>query len=190
MARGRYRVSEFPPGRFPGARFQEARRCGGLQHGGPLAERCKSGPTQVLLGRAGDAGDASAALSGTASRNLMRTGLRGLLPEAVRTRRSKAPYDGVFLASLRPLAMRMLRGVRQMRLVQHGFVDPRSVENRLQKLVQHLECNEPQLRRVILLEYWLQNRERTGALRGSDGVTADEPLFHARLAMSAAFECR
>jgi hypothetical protein len=84
----------------------------------------------------------------------------------------------------------MLRGVRQMRLVQHGFVDPRSVENRLQKLVQHLECNEPQLRRVILLEYWLQNRERTGALRGSDGVTADEPLFHARLAMSAAFECR
>jgi asparagine synthase (glutamine-hydrolysing) len=123
-------------------------------------------------------------------RALMRTGLRGLLPEAVRTRRSKAPYDGVFLASLRPLAMRMLRGVRQMRLVQHGFVDPRSVENRLQKLVQHLECNEPQLRRVILLEYWLQNRERTGALRGSDGVTADEPVFHARLAMSAAFECR
>jgi hypothetical protein len=39
-------------------------------------------------------------------------------------------------------------------------VDRASLQSRLQLLLQGFECNEPQLRHLILLEFWLRRRER------------------------------
>jgi hypothetical protein len=51
---------------------------------------------------------------------------------------------------------------RQLQLVERGFVDRTSVLKRLERLSAGLECNEFQLRQIILLELWLRNRERGG----------------------------
>jgi len=92
-------------------------------------------------------------------RRLMRRAFAGLVPEPVLRRRSKAIYSGVFLESLRPIANGLCRDTRQMRLVELGYVDPDSVAVRLGRLAGGLECNEPQLRYLILLELWLRGRE-------------------------------
>jgi len=42
--------------------------------------------------------------------------------------------------------------------VESGFVDRTSVLSRLQRLSSGLDCNESQLRQIILLELWLRNR--------------------------------
>jgi len=91
-------------------------------------------------------------------RRLMRRAFREMLPEPVLRRRSKGNYGGMFAASLRPLAFELLKDVAGMHLVEGGYVDPASVRNRLGRLVQGLECNEPQLRCLILLEFWLRER--------------------------------
>jgi asparagine synthase (glutamine-hydrolysing) len=92
-------------------------------------------------------------------RRLMRRAFAGLVPEPVLRRRSKAIYSGVFLESLRPIASGLCRNTRRMRLVELGYVDPDSAAVRLGRLAGGLECNEPQLRYLILLELWLRNRE-------------------------------
>ncbi len=92
-------------------------------------------------------------------RRLMRRAFAGLVPEPVLGRRSKAIYSGVFLESLRPIASELGRNTRRMRLVELGYVDPDSVAVRLGRLAGGLECNQPQLRCLILLELWLRGRE-------------------------------
>jgi len=42
--------------------------------------------------------------------------------------------------------------------VQMGFLDCESIVDRLTRMAQGLECNETQLRHVILLESWLRSR--------------------------------
>jgi hypothetical protein len=94
-------------------------------------------------------------------RRLMRRAFHRLLPETILKRRSKATYDGAFIHALRPLADGMLRSVDRMQLVELGYVDRNSAATRLGRLLNGLDCNEPQLRRVILLELWLrQQRQR------------------------------
>jgi asparagine synthase (glutamine-hydrolysing) len=88
-------------------------------------------------------------------RRLLRRALQGLLPEAVLRRRSKATYDGVFLEAMRPLALTLLENPGHMRLVGRGCVDPAALDPRLRKLTHGLDCNEPQLRHLLLLESWL-----------------------------------
>jgi hypothetical protein len=44
-------------------------------------------------------------------------------------------------------------------LVERGYVDLTSLRKRLELLSHSLECNEPQLRQIILLELWLQSLE-------------------------------
>jgi asparagine synthase (glutamine-hydrolysing) len=93
-------------------------------------------------------------------RRLLRRAFRNLLPEAVLNRRSKATYDRVFLEALRPLAASHLEGRCRMRLAECGLVDPAALRPRLRNLIHGLECNEPQLRYLLLLESWLSNRQQ------------------------------
>jgi asparagine synthase (glutamine-hydrolysing) len=91
-------------------------------------------------------------------RRLMRRALADLWPAALRGRRSKALFGGVYCDALRRLAV-SLPDVKSWRVVEHRWVDPASLASRLERLSRGLECNEPQLRRIVLLECWLRSRQ-------------------------------
>jgi asparagine synthase (glutamine-hydrolysing) len=90
-------------------------------------------------------------------RRLMRRALHDLWPAELRKRRSKGSFTGVFLDSLRPLAQSMLQE-RSLQVVERGYLESSSLRRRLEKLTQSLDCNESQLRQIILLEFWLRTR--------------------------------
>lgn len=107
-------------------------------------------------------------------RKLMRSALSDLWPLKVRERRSKGSFSAPWQEASRPLA-RALLNANKLHSVERGFVDGESVRARLERLCLGLDCNESQLRQIILLELWLRdraNRERTGqvlrAARTSD----------------------
>jgi asparagine synthase (glutamine-hydrolysing) len=91
-------------------------------------------------------------------RRLMRRAFQTLWPPELRQRRSKDSFGGVFLDSLRPLAAALLKNGRPIELVERGYVDRASLADRLVRVTNSLECNEPQLRQIILLEFWLRGR--------------------------------
>jgi asparagine synthase (glutamine-hydrolysing) len=92
-------------------------------------------------------------------RRLMRRAFKDFLPSAILERRSKATYTQVYRQALIPLATQMLSQPGQIRLVTHGYVDGPGVSDRLARFLQGLDCNEPQLRQLLLFEFWLRNRE-------------------------------
>jgi asparagine synthase (glutamine-hydrolysing) len=92
-------------------------------------------------------------------RRLMRRAFKDFLPPAVLQRRSKAAYTQAYRQALIPLATEMLSQPGQIRLTAHGYVDGHSVTERLARFLQGLDCNEPQLRQLLLFEFWLRNRE-------------------------------
>ncbi len=89
-------------------------------------------------------------------RRLMRRAFAGLLPEPVLKRRSKGDYGPVFRRALVPMAHAMLRDVKGIRIVEMGFADRESLVARLERYTQGLECNEAQLRHMILFEFWVR----------------------------------
>jgi asparagine synthase (glutamine-hydrolysing) len=91
-------------------------------------------------------------------RRLMRRAFQELWPPELRRRRSKDSFSSVFLDSLRPLGDK-LRKEPRLQVVERGYVDPQSLKTRLDNLAHSMECNEPQLRQIILLEVWLRSRE-------------------------------
>jgi hypothetical protein len=91
-------------------------------------------------------------------RRLMRRAFAGLLPPMVLARKSKAAYTSTYRESLMPLAKAMLAAPGGIRLVECGYVDRRSLLSRLEKFTQGLDCNETQLRQIVLLEFWLRHR--------------------------------
>jgi Asparagine synthase len=93
-------------------------------------------------------------------RRLMRRSFHELWPPELRTRKSKDVFGGVFLDSLRPLANQLLERPQQLQVVERGYVDPASLKKRLEMLTHSLDCNEGQLRHIILLEFWLRAREK------------------------------
>ena len=93
-------------------------------------------------------------------RRLMRRAFKHFLPSAILERRSKATYTQVYRQALIPLATQMLSQPEQIRLVTHEYVDGHSVTDRLARFLQGLDCNEPQLRQLLIFEFWLRNRER------------------------------
>jgi asparagine synthase (glutamine-hydrolysing) len=101
-------------------------------------------------------------------RRLMRRAFAGLLPEVVLKRRSKASYDGAFVQALRPPANHLLQTLDKMCLVERGYVDRESIRIRLGRLLQGLDCNGAQLRRLILLEYWIRHEHRHPYLAPTD----------------------
>ena len=92
-------------------------------------------------------------------RRLMRRALEELWPRGFHGRRSKDSFGGVFLRSLRPLADVLLKeDPRNFEVVRRGWVDAASFTNRLQRLTRSLPCGEPQLRQIVLLEFWIRDR--------------------------------
>jgi asparagine synthase (glutamine-hydrolysing) len=90
-------------------------------------------------------------------RRLMRSALSHLWPVKLRERRSKGLFNAPWQEALRPIARDLLKA-RQFNLVDRGFVDDGSFRSRLERLCIGLECNQSQLRQIILLELWLQSR--------------------------------
>jgi len=112
----------------------------------PLVEFMLAAPASILC-RAGE------------PRRLMRRASKDLLPPIVLDRRSKATFNRVFADALRPLAAELLRNPHQIRLANYGYVDAPNLQERLQCFLSGLECNQPQLRNILLLEFWLRHRE-------------------------------
>lgn len=110
----------------------------------PLLEFLMTVPTEVLCGPG-------------EPRKLMRSALSDLWPAKLRKRRSKGLFNAPWQEAIRPLARDLLEASR-LHLVERGFVDRASVLSRLERLSAGLECNQSQLRQIILLELWLRNR--------------------------------
>ena len=91
-------------------------------------------------------------------RRLMRKALSAMWPSALRGRRSKSLFSSPYLHAFRPLGAKLLRA-RQWHVVERGWIDRASFASRLERLSRGLECNQQQLRRILLLEYWLRNRD-------------------------------
>jgi len=92
-------------------------------------------------------------------RRLMRRALAGLLPKAVLRRRSKTAYSGAFRRSLMPMVHELLRSPAPLLLAEGGFIEPQAARTRLEHFTLGLECNEAQLRQIVMLEFWLRARE-------------------------------
>ena len=97
-------------------------------------------------------------------RKLMRSTLSHLWPVKLRKRRSKSLFNAPWQEALRPLARVLLRSKR-FHVVDHGFADRDSLISRLRSLAVGLDCNEAQLRQIIVLELWLRCRA-DGDVRG------------------------
>ena len=110
----------------------------------PLVEYLMSVPAGILCGPG-------------EPRRLMRSSFSDYWPAKLRARRSKAVFNTPWQAALRPLA-RALASAKQLHTVERGFVDRASFRSRLERLSHGLECNEYQLRQIIMLELWLRNR--------------------------------
>jgi len=110
----------------------------------PLVEFLMAVPAEILC-RPGE------------PRRLMRSAFSDLWPLKLRTRRSKGLFNAPWQEALRPLGRALLQS-RQLHSVERRFVDGASVLSRLQRLSAGLDCNESQLRQIILLELWLRNR--------------------------------
>lgn len=93
-------------------------------------------------------------------RRLMRKALGSTWPAELRQRRSKDSFAGAYLDALRPLGKALLEENRTMEVVERGWVDCNSLKKRLERMLHSLECNEPQLRNIVLLEFWLRSQER------------------------------
>jgi asparagine synthase (glutamine-hydrolysing) len=108
-------------------------------------------------------------------RRLMRRAFHELWPPALRQRRSKDAFGGVFLNSLRPLARELVTQPQRLQVVERGYVEAASLKKRLERLSHSLDCNEPQLRQIMLLEFWLRARESKLHRRTSSWGTDTRP---------------
>jgi asparagine synthase (glutamine-hydrolysing) len=115
----------------------------------PLVEFLMSVPADILCGPG-------------EPRRLMRSAFCDHWPAKLRARRSKAVFNTPWQAALRPLA-RALAGARQLQVVERGIVEHASLLSRLDRLSHALECNEHQLRQILMLELWLRNRASNAA---------------------------
>lgn len=111
----------------------------------PLVEFLLSVPAEVVC-RPGE------------PRRLMRRALSPMWPAALRKRRSKGLFGYSYFKAFRPLAAKLLHAPR-WRVVERGWIERASLTSRLERLARGLECHQYQLRQILLLEYWLRNRE-------------------------------
>jgi hypothetical protein len=103
-------------------------------------------------------------------RKFMRTALKGLVPQLILKRQSKAVYTTAYGQALKPLAERILREPDPTELARRGFVDQASLRSRLENLVHGLDCNAVQLRHVILLEFWLRRWQQSRCRQAQPGA--------------------
>ncbi|MBL8227802.1 MAG: hypothetical protein JNL98_04975 [Bryobacterales bacterium] len=114
-------------------------------------------------------------------RRLMRRAFEGLLPPLVRHRRSKAIYGTAFRSASKRLAAALGNSAEPVQVVERGYVDGVSLRTRLDRFRSGLECNEGQLRQILLLEFWLRaNSNRHAPSRISPvNDPANSPRSHA-----------
>ncbi|HEY6807029.1 MAG TPA: asparagine synthase-related protein [Pyrinomonadaceae bacterium] len=110
----------------------------------PLVEFLMTAPADILC-RPGE------------PRRLMRSTFAGLWPKKVSERRSKGSFSAPWKEAMRPIA-RLLLQTKRLQVVDRNFVDQTNLRSRLQRLCSGLDCNEYQLRQIMLLELWLRNR--------------------------------
>jgi len=110
----------------------------------PLVEYLMSVPASVLC-RPGE------------PRRLMRSAFAEYWPMKLRERQSKGVFNTPWHAALRPLA-HTLAEAKQLHVVERGFVNHANLQARLERLDHGLDCNEHQLRQIIVLELWLRKR--------------------------------
>ena len=110
----------------------------------PLVEFLMSVPANILC-RPGE------------PRRLMRAALSDSWPKKLRERRSKGAFNKPWQTALRPLAQTLI-AAKELQVVERGYVNSDSVRSRLERLSHGLDCNEHQLRQIIMLELWLRNR--------------------------------
>jgi hypothetical protein len=122
----------------------------------PLVEFLMAVPAEVLC-RPGE------------PRRLMRSALSDLWPLKLQMRRSKGLFNSPWQEALRPLT-RVLLQASQLHVVEQGFVDGASVRSRLERISAGLDCNDSQLRNIILLELWLRNRAENGLAVAERGI--------------------
>jgi hypothetical protein len=89
-------------------------------------------------------------------RRLMRRAFADLLPPIVLRRKSKSVYSLAYREALLPMAKQLLARPGDIRLVEFRFVDQVSFTQRLRRFTDGLDCNESQLRQLILLEFWMR----------------------------------
>ena len=111
----------------------------------PLVEFLLSIPAEVVCGPG-------------EPRRLMRRALATMWPAALRGRRSKGLFSSPYLRAFRPLAAKLLQA-RRWRVVERGWIERASLTSRLERLTRGVACQQHQLRQILLLEYWLRNRE-------------------------------
>jgi asparagine synthase (glutamine-hydrolysing) len=109
----------------------------------PLVEFLMAVPVEILC-RPGE------------PRRLMRSALSDLWPAKVRMRRSKGMFSLPWQDALRPLATIVLKA-GELQLVERGFLERAGVLSRLQRLSAGLDCNQDQLRKILVLELWLRS---------------------------------
>ena len=104
-------------------------------------------------------------------RRLMRRAFAGLLPPAVLNRRSKGSYGSSYREAFLPSAAALWKGAGGIQVVERGYIERQSLMNRLEKFTQGLDCNETQLRQILLLEFWLRARMAPAAHRPKMAVS-------------------
>ncbi len=92
----------------------------------------------------------------------MRRALSAMWPVALRGRRSKGLFGSSHLKAFRPLAAKLLQAPR-WRVVERGWIERASLTSRLERMTRGLPCQQHQLRQILLVEYWLRNRESWNA---------------------------
>ena len=93
----------------------------------------------------------------------MRRALSDLWPPKLRKRRSKGLFGAPWHEALQPLARDLLQ-MRELQVVESGFVDRASFLSSLERLTAGVTCNEVQLQRIVLLEFWLRNHWPTPSI--------------------------
>jgi hypothetical protein len=92
-------------------------------------------------------------------RRLMRRAFAPLLPPLILNRKSKAAYVSTYRDALMALASALAADTSNIQVVERGWIDRASLLARVERFRQGLDCNEPQLRQLLLFEFWLRNRE-------------------------------
>ena len=95
-------------------------------------------------------------------RRLMRRAFAALLPEPVANRKSKAVYTQPFRQALVSMAA-VLWPTPKIRTVDLGSSERDNLLERLRRFSQGLDCNENQLRQILLFEFWIRSRENRTA---------------------------
>jgi hypothetical protein len=76
-------------------------------------------------------------------------------PAKVRNRRSKGLFSAPWQEALQPISRTLLKD-KHFHVVELGFVERASLHSRLRRLSCGLDCNQNQLRNIIVLELWLR----------------------------------